>query len=426
MPFISDIEQLGHLSEIARRFAVKFRLHGGVVSRFIRRTIGQKIIERPLDLFELTPFTADVDLLHSGTDAQTPEILEALLKAVPNADCFRWELRTESSQAIYSDALPVGGIIPARTLSLVDDGITELLDPASGNRDISTFNYRYQLNPLFKTSKLYRGGRDLPVFSALLYLQTLFEGAIHSQNMQYQPGWPTAKEVFARHDDFWTADLLRGNAYLRGRLRYLLINAFASAPSESDFASVASQVGLSGFVEDVAPTFTPSDANFLSGLCRPDPANPKTVLMSSSRIAGDIFRTPLTTSGWSKSPVDLEIALAPPQKALLASPIIPLNAGVARSKIKSTAREIEFLHFQLSPEVADDLGGQWRAEDLSALVSLRANQDDHSALLPLPCVAFKRDNSKRIEFRINGFDYLEGFARTGSSSLRVYIVGLTQ
>src|SRR5690242_10552140 len=109
MPYISDIAQLGELSEIGRQFGVKFRLHGGVASRLVRRAIGRTVFE-PFDLFDLTPFTADVDLLHSGTETQTPDILAAIFFTVPGADCFRWELRTESSQAIYGEALPSGGI----------------------------------------------------------------------------------------------------------------------------------------------------------------------------------------------------------------------------------------------------------------------------------------------------------------------------
>ena len=425
MPFISDIEQLSQLGEVAQQFSVKFRLHGGAAFRCVRLASRRGVLEKPINLFDLTPFTADVDLLHSGTEKQTPEILQKILDAIPCADCFRWELRTESSQAAYSNALVVGGVIPARTISLVDDGITELLDPASGYQDISSSSYRYQLSPFFKTSKLYKIGRDLPVFSALLYLQTLFEGSVDVQKMSTQPGWPAARQVFLGHRDFQTASLLQSNAYLRGRFRYLLINAFASAPSASDFISVADQVGLSRFVEDVAPSFAP-DATLLFDLSKQEPTKSQTVLMSSSRIVGDVFRTPLTNTGWSNSPDDLKLALATPQRALLASPIIPLNAGVAPSKITSSDGEIEFLHFQLPAEVAGHMKEQWKADDLSALVSLRTNDESPWATLPLPCVAFRQSGSMRIEFRINGFDYLEGFARTGSASLRIHIVGLTQ
>ena len=60
-----DIEALRPLERVGRRHSVSFILRGGAAFR-AALAMAPATPARSVDLFDLTPFTADVDLLHSG------------------------------------------------------------------------------------------------------------------------------------------------------------------------------------------------------------------------------------------------------------------------------------------------------------------------------------------------------------------------
>src|SRR5262245_35621253 len=124
MPGFRHIDQLTYLNKISD---VKFTLHGGVAFRYallqtsleaaptqLRAESTATPSDQSIDLFDLAPFTTDIDLSHSGPPA--PGILEQILRHVPNADCFRWDIRSEWEQERIRSFLSYG--IPARQLSL--------------------------------------------------------------------------------------------------------------------------------------------------------------------------------------------------------------------------------------------------------------------------------------------------------------------
>ncbi|WP_342735076.1 hypothetical protein [Bradyrhizobium sp. B117] len=424
MAYISDIEQLSYLGAVARQFSIDFRLYGGVAFRCVRLKF-QSQVDKPLDLFELTPFAADIDLVHSGTDTQTPAVFEALLKAVPDADCFRWEIRSEASQRVYERSLRVGGVVPARTLSLVDDGVTELIDPTSGSRDIATSNYRYHVSPFFKESELYKNGQDLPILSALLYLQTLFEASVPADKMKDQDGWHAAKQVFSTHGQFQTLARLQQHSYLRARFRYLLLNAFASAPTDAEFFAAAEQVGLKEFIASAQSSLPNNPDSITLGQLTTSSPPVTSVLSSSSCTVGDIPRVPLSTEAWTPQAPDVDIRLGPGQEMLLVSPKMALRPGAAPSVVRAEGGAIEFLHFRIPQKFTSDWVG-FDERRLSLIMQLRLSANHSWSTLALPCVAFKRTKSGAVEFRVNCFGYLESFATTGTAEMRVCVVGLAE
>src|SRR5258708_1178710 len=126
------------------------------------------------------------------------------------ADCFRWEIRSQSDQKIIQDSAPSGPAIPARQLSLTANGIK---DPYGGLLDIRARSFRFFRNLSYRQSPLFLGGRHLEVFAALLYLQTLFEAGLTPEELTEQPGRSDARSVFfdATEDD--TRSLLRAHPY---------------------------------------------------------------------------------------------------------------------------------------------------------------------------------------------------------------------
>src|SRR5688572_20452609 len=111
MPTISDIDQLQSLEAIGREIGVSFTLHGGTVFRFVSRLIlnndsipispDGEAISKKVDLYDICPFTADIDLVHSGPAAKTRHVLDAILECVPGAECFRWEIRSADENEPY-------------------------------------------------------------------------------------------------------------------------------------------------------------------------------------------------------------------------------------------------------------------------------------------------------------------------------------
>ena len=192
MPSIFDIEQLRSLRPFSEGTGEQFVLHGGVAYRYALRLTGPwKSDARSIDLFDLTPFTADIDLLHSGKFARTPVVKRHVLRNVPNADCFRWEIRSEQSQNQYRRVLPHSAAIPARQISLSQDGF---VDPLNGLADIQERAFRYVRNERFRWSPLYMEGRDLEV----LFRSAVYADSLRSRSRSVRSATPTGKGVCCR------------------------------------------------------------------------------------------------------------------------------------------------------------------------------------------------------------------------------------
>jgi hypothetical protein len=253
MPTIYDIEQLRALANIADSLSVRFKLHGGVAFRFALEQVraGQGELSSKADLFDLAPFTADVDLLHSGPNLKTDQVRNAILLHVPHADCFRWEVRSELTQSDFTVASAHEAQIPARSLSLTAFGFE---DPLNGMDDINSRRFRFIRKPFYRElSPLYKKGRSLELFPALIYLQTLFEAHLSYAEWTDQPDIESASTVFEEAIANETRESLITSPYLRTRFAYLLVNCILSA-SPALFWERAAEVHLSDFVDSINDT----------------------------------------------------------------------------------------------------------------------------------------------------------------------------
>lgn len=413
MPYISDVEQLAYLAPIARRFGIGFRLHGGVASRLLGR-VNDAI--RPLDLFELTPFASDIDLLHTGSAAMTGALLDAILREVPAAECFRWELRTETEQMNIDRTMGSVGAIPARTVSLLDTVGGQIVDPASGALDISRKKFRYYFNPYYAQSESFRAGRDTPALSALLYLQTLFEAGMSAEQLYNQPGWAQAAAAIQTLVEDEVRRQFEEHAYLRARFWYLALNAYAAAPTRADFETATEALGLKNLVKSQA---LPGSLWPLNSLIE---GSAGATFTSSAHLLGDRFRFEryLTVS------IDFNqsgIAFGAPQALLWTMQPNAMKRGKAPSAATASGGS-EFIHLALPydawnacQQIPDD-------RRLSAIVQFSDGKEPWISA-PLPSVVQRKGSADdRLFLRINLYGFPAAMLNAGKASVRVCLVGL--
>jgi hypothetical protein len=346
---IWHIEQLQHIERIARRYNVSIRLRGGVVFRYLLSNRRPSDKGEHVDLFGLTPFTADVDLTHSGHPDLTQRLLDAILDEGQASECFRWELRADSAPPTIS-AVSATNVIPARSIQISQSPHDGIIDLAGGVRDINEGRFRYIRNPLFKQSPLYLQRRDLELFSALLYLQTLAEAGV--SDPRQQPGWQMARQVFAEaQTDFDLPLLLQEHTYLRSRLRHLLQALSSVFFGREDYEGIAQDVGLLALVAGLhlSSNNTALDKSVLAflSLDRPDAAGS---LFTSERVGGDTHRLGKSGSNWTRSlPVGVpQLSFEESEEIVLVSPKIPVNRGSSENTYFTSLGQLELKPFRLN------------------------------------------------------------------------------
>src|SRR5262249_644053 len=156
-------------------------------------------------------------------------VFEQILKHVPNADCFRWRIRSKSEWTAGFWAN-----IPARQISLTAQGIN---NPTSGLEDIRYKRFRFYPD---------QSSSHLRVLAALLYLQTLFEADLTREQLLDQPGLGAARDVFLQAEGP-TIAVLERDSYLRSQFTHLLLNCISSAPPDI-FRDIAQAYGLERFL----------------------------------------------------------------------------------------------------------------------------------------------------------------------------------
>jgi hypothetical protein len=446
VPGYSDIAQLDYLLDIED---VQFELHGGVAYRFaLRAGLGTEV-EEQIDLFDLTPFTADIDLLHSGP--ATPRILQQILAQVPNADCFRWEVRSHAQQQTLLEFAPKSAI-PARALRLTRD---EINDPYGGLQDIRTRRFRFIRDLSYRQSPLFLGGRYLEVFLALLYLQTLFEAGLTPEELSQQPGREDVGHIFFDATNTETQILLREHTYLRTRLSHLLTNCISSAPADI-FWYTAELYGLRHFIGWVAETeglVTPELAAYLREFYSERRDGRHMVLSPSSPLRGGSHRLPFATELWvdqSSAALRFEktgVALPSRHVVLMASGEVPLSPGRAPKPYYEGAPPLdellgpisgaiypqEFIYFALPHEYHDSLMNFGDA-NLSVLTAVRSwwwrfLPTPRWTIFSLPAVVHRPHaepvaTSRRLYIRANSLGLFETLARFSGAKVQFFLVGL--
>ncbi|KAA0593131.1 hypothetical protein J2848_005229 [Azospirillum lipoferum] len=450
MPTIYDIAQLQPLAAIGRAHGVRFRLRGGVATRLVMQ-MDNAAWGRPADLFSLTPFLSDVDLVHSGQPKQTRQIMEAIQGSVPGAECVRWELWSKEDEAAAQADWAQGNLIPARLLSIGDDPLGSVADPAGGLEDLRKRHFRYVRTPLYLQSPLFRAGRDLEVFSALLFLQTLAEAGISDNldTLRAQSGWAAVQAVFAdARSDWIQRRRLEEHAPLRDRLVRLVLAAIAWHRTPREFHQVATASGLRAYLTAVTGPGNPVQLpdplhSFLTDEFSPshDPWAEPSAFCISPVLGGDSRRLPLVLSGalWTNVPPPNLPPLAAGLQIALVSPPLPVAPGGAVTgwpgsmvdPMSTVARLVsdadEFIHLHLWPTgTARPVPAACQVEDLSALLLLEGEQLSEPVVIAPACVAERRSAQPGagLSLRLNCYGALAALARSASLSARIILVHL--
>ncbi|MBF3971718.1 hypothetical protein [Burkholderia pseudomallei] len=432
MATLLDIEPLDRLRSICDEHGVVLWAFGGVVTRAAMQ--GLTTVARR-DLFALTPFTADVDLTHSGRASQTPAILASILRRVPNAEAFRWQLAAIEERTEELEAVRCNNIIPARLISLSSEPNSDFVDPWNGRLDIESKKYRYIRNGFYELSPLYQRGRDLELFSALLYIQTLFEADLSVPQMRAQPGYLALCDVLMESaNSIEFGDALRRSPYLRTRLRYLIKNVMSAAPGVDQWEVCLSQMGL-GAVLDAASRATAVFRDWLGNLVTAPPG----VSLSGATVGVDRMRTMDSTVAWEAGPyANQQVgtifsntapflepnaavgtkttvpALNPDQDVALVSPLLHLQPGHSPSSKVGPGLSHEFLHFQMALDSNMVLGAPY-APGLAAPAPISvADETDFAALV---AVSVTSDGS-------NGFTQWHIFSVPTVVSIRRFAHGM--
>lgn len=429
-----DVPGLEGLGRACRRFQIQFTCFGGVIRRYVAWLIAQQTSDTPedIDLFGLTPFLSDIDLVHTGGSDLTIHIVRFLQADLPFAECFRWELRAVADNAVFRQALFSNGIIPANLMSLSTNAGEGIADPWDGWHDIAQGAYRYIRNGFYPQSPLYQAGRDLEFFSVLLYLRVLLEAGIAASQWETQPGWHDAVAVI--HDAQRDASVaaLQESAYLRVRLRYLLKGLVVAARTQAEWNALLDLSGLRvllQYLDDYCATRGGEPTGETQGFLDQTRLTATRVLVSSGRIGGDLYRLPHHTEAWatgSTAQMTLNTllrhqaiepvsqakrrSLGEGQKVLLASPPLPLRPGVASSSRLNQTIVDEFIHFAVPISGPATLLRNYQGRDLAAVLTLTTRQGSRSytTFFPLTAVcAWKEwgetpeDNGVLLTLRIN-------------------------
>jgi hypothetical protein len=465
---LADVPGLAGLAEVADRFGVDITAHGSVlrhlVSRAsggsIRSTVGDYFVATPeagLQLFDLTPYAADIDLIHSGPDSLTDRLYDEILNTVPSAECFRWQLISATENASRVQALRCSAIIPANLMTLSTGSTQGIYDPWTGVEDIVTPKYRFIRNGFFVDSPLYRSLRDLEVFSALHYFRILLAEFHDIHDIEAQPGFDDAREVVKDATTIPDTLLrLQKSDYLRARLVYLFQSLCAAARSSRTLRLVLVRSHLRAFVAMIRRQLPGVLGARLVGLLA-TVRTPGEAIVSSNWLGGDHFRCEGRTTftrdvqsalaggpptGPRTEPVGVTLPsvielLAEHHEAILCSAPVAITAGqsasaagpvpqVAGSRPQLVPRRRdEFVHIavRMHRSSTADRIACLNPENITAVMLLSGTPslpDGRVVTLPLPVVAqfVPRDEQcpRWLYLRINSFGCLEDIVETTATT----------
>jgi len=166
---LQELAPFQALGGIAKEFNVNFTLFGGTASRVAMHMAylpGQE-----LDLFDLTPFSSDIDLWHSGSKDKTPDIKQAIRQQIPFASWCRWSIIDGEAGQRAAQNRALSTYVPLRSIVYRTDGTMRLSMDALA--DIEARRVSFSRNPNYTKSEFAREGRDVEIFGLLLALNAL-------------------------------------------------------------------------------------------------------------------------------------------------------------------------------------------------------------------------------------------------------------
>lgn len=441
-----DLPLFTNLRKIGDKYSLGFTLSGSSIRYFCLYQLQQKISPLSVvDIFQMVPFTSDIDLVHSGSSDLTSQIFNTLFQEVPFAEYFRWQIRSEMDNRIYADAMKCNGIIPTNLMTLSSNSREGIIDPWKGREDIANKKYRYIRNGFYQSSPLYQQGLDLEMFSALLYFRVLADAGIPIGQFESQPGFSAAKKVIL--DSTYSPHVrirLQESSYLRTRLHYILKGLRPVIPDE-EVEQFIDQIGLKNLLDYLDEA---EETSHLSEWITSWFDNEGKSLTVSANLGGDTFRIGHTDSGYligqeaegklmghlakleansNSDQFARTFKLGEGQKILFGSGVFQIKNGVSIS-----SRGNEFIHLAFHPVVFREfIPDIYKLDKLATILVIWSKDQSFKPLLwSVPSVfsfASTQSSSSKLLVRINAFGLLEMakllFNEENSNFIQVFIIG---
>jgi hypothetical protein len=209
------------LGVVARELKIPLTLIGGTASRAAIRLIQKPRV--PLDLFDLAPFSSDIDLEYDADPKRGPEVRAAISEHVPFASWFRWSLIDRERAARAAAQREVSTIVPLRRIRWSTDQPPDISEEAL--MDLHTGRVRFWRNPRFHSGAGPK--RDAEIFGLMMAMNV--EADFRSVQ-RHAPGIDEYAALEWLNGDGWK-DLTRilDDEQLRGRFWTLFATRWSLA-----------------------------------------------------------------------------------------------------------------------------------------------------------------------------------------------------
>jgi hypothetical protein len=168
---LEDLPSFRVLGEIAEEFGVQIRLFGGSATR-----AAFYLAYRPgfdFDLFDLAPFSSDLDLAHSGSSEKTREIGPAIRDRLPFASWCRLSLLDATKWDKVLSNVAGGAYLPLRQIVFATG--ESIPWPEQAIHDLRDRRVTITRNPDYSTTSFAQEDRTLELFTFFLALNTVAE-----------------------------------------------------------------------------------------------------------------------------------------------------------------------------------------------------------------------------------------------------------
>lgn len=309
-----DVEALAPVAEVAASLGLRVEIFGSVASRAAMAFLHQRDDQT---LFDLVPNTSDVDLVHNGPAYLNAPLRAAINEVVPYAQWVRWSVQAYEEAAPAFAARAFNNDVPLRRLAI---GMRPRFLPETFVEAVNSERPRYVANSAYRDSPLFRQGRDLELFSLVIYFSALADLACWRQEVY--PDFETISPVARR---FLDTDRDRlGDEHLQARLWYLL-SSWAGRVSWSAAQSVLADLRLLDTLpRDVVRPFEAAASVTSSRLAR-DYRLPRETALDRGAMAG--LRILAGLKSRDGSPAELDPVFSP----FATTELMPLRNGPAPS-----------------------------------------------------------------------------------------------
>jgi len=162
---LHEIAPFERLGAIAERLGLELILFGGTACR---AAMHLTYASHHLDIFDLAPFSSDIDLEHSGDSDDTLQLLYAIQEEIPFASWFRWSINDKEKARKAAAARQRSTHVPLRQIRFSTHHAAEISNAAIC--DLARREVSLQRNPAFRDGVISNEHRDLELYGLMMAL----------------------------------------------------------------------------------------------------------------------------------------------------------------------------------------------------------------------------------------------------------------